>query len=147
MRFMMIVKASKESEAGVMPSEELLAAMGAYNEDLAKAGALLAGEGLHPSSRGAYVRFSGNQRTVVNGPFAPPHELIAGFWLIRAESLEDAIAWAKRCPNPMEGESEIEIRQVFEAEDFGERLTPELRQQEERLRAQIGEQQSKSAAR
>ncbi len=145
MRFMMIVKASKESEAGVMPSEELLAAMGKYNEELAKAGALLAGEGLHPSSRGARVRFSGAKRTVVEGPFAPPEELIAGFWLIQAGSLDEAIAWAKRCPNPMAGESEIEIRQVFEAEDFGDALTPELRQQEERLRAQSAERQSKTA--
>ena len=143
----MIVKASKESEAGVMPSEELLAAMGSYNEELVKAGALLAGEGLHPSSRGARIRFSGDKRTVVKGPFAPPHELIAGFWLIQAGSLDEAIEWARRCPNPMEGESEIEIRQVFEAEDFGERLTPELRQQEERLRAQSAEQQRKAARR
>jgi hypothetical protein len=144
---MMIVKASKDSEAGVMPSEELLAAMGNYNEELAKAGALLAGEGLHPSSRGARVRFSGEKRTIVEGPFAPPHELIAGFWLIQAGSLDEAIAWAKRCPNPMAGESEIEIRQVFEAEDFGESLTPELRQREERLRTQSAAQQSKSATR
>ncbi len=147
MRFMMIVKASKESEAGVMPSEELLAAMGKYNEELAAAGALLAGEGLHPSSRGARVRFSGERRTVVEGPFAPAEDLIAGFWLIQAGSLDEAIEWARRCPNPMEGESEIEIRQVFEAEDFGESLTPELRQQEERLRAQSAEQQSKNATR
>jgi hypothetical protein len=144
---MMIVKASKDSEAGVMPSEELLAAMGNYNEELAKAGALLAGEGLHPSSRGARVRFSGEKRTIVEGPFAPPHELIAGFWLIQAGSLDEAIAWAKRCPNPMAGESEIKIRQVFEAEDFGESLTPELRQREERLRTQSAAQQSKSATR
>ena len=144
---MMIVKASKDSEAGLMPSEELLAAMGNYNEELAKAGALLAGEGLHPSSRGARVRFSGEKRTIVEGPFAPPHELIAGFWLIQAGSLDEAIAWAKRCPNPMAGESEIEIRQVFEAEDFGESLTPELRQREERLRTQSAAQQSKSATR
>jgi hypothetical protein len=140
MRFMMIVKASRESEAGKMPSEELLAAMGKYNEELAKAGALLAGEGLHPSSKGARVRFSGDQRTVVEGPFAPAEDLIAGFWLIQANSMEEAIAWARRCPNPMEGESEIEIRQVFEAEDFGDSLTPELREQEERLRAQAAEQ-------
>jgi hypothetical protein len=144
---MMIVKASKDSEAGVMPSEELLAAMGNYNEELAKAGALLAGEGLHPSSRGARVRFSGEKRTIVEGPFAPPHELIAGFWLIQAGSLDEAIAWAKRCPNPMAGESEIEIRQVLEAEDFGDCLTSELRQQEERLRAQSAEQQRKAARR
>ena len=138
MRFMMIVKASKDSEAGVMPGEELLTAMGKYNEELAEAGALLAGEGLHPSSKGARVRFSGAERTVVNGPFAETGQLVAGFWLIRANSLEEAIDWAKRCPNPMEGQSEIEIRQVFEAEDFGEALTPELKEQEERLRAQSG---------
>jgi hypothetical protein len=146
-RFMMIVKATEDSEAGVMPSEELLAAMGRYNEELAKAGALLAGEGLHPSSRGARVRFSGNKRTVATGPFAPAHELIAGFWLIQANSLDEAIAWAKRCPNPMPGESEIEIRQVFEADDFGEAFTPELRQQEERWRAGAAERQSKDADR
>jgi hypothetical protein len=135
---MMIVKASRESEAGIMPSEELLAAMGRYNEELAKAGALLAGEGLHPSSRGARVRFSGAERTVIDGPFAGTEQLVAGFWLIQARSLAEAIDWAKRCPNPMAGESEIEIRQVFEAEDFGAALTPELKQQEERLRAQSG---------
>lgn len=143
----MIVKASKDSEAGVMPSEELLAAMRKYNEELAKAGALLAGEGLHPSSRGARVRFSGERRTVLNGPFAPAEHLIAGFWLIQAKSMDEAIEWARRCPNPMEGESEIEIRRVFEAEDFGESLTPELRQQEERVRAQSAEQQRKAATR
>jgi hypothetical protein len=147
MRFMMIVKASKDSEAGKMPSEELLAAMGKYNEELAQAGALLAGEGLHPSSRGARVRFSGDQRTVVEGPFAPAEDLIAGFWLIQANSIEEAIGWAKRCPNPMEGDSDIEIRQVFEADDFGEAFTPELREQEERLRAQAAEQQKKAASR
>jgi hypothetical protein len=136
MRFMMIVKASKQSEAGVMPSEELLAAMGRYNEELANAGVLLAGEGLHPSSKGARVRFAGAQRTVTDGPFAGTEQLIAGFWLIQVKSKEEAIEWARRCPNPMEGESEIEIRQVFEAEDFGDALTPELRQQEERLRHQ-----------
>jgi hypothetical protein len=140
-RFMMIVKATEDSEAGVMPSEELLAAMGRYNEELANSGALLAGEGLHPSSKGARVRFSGAERIVVAGPFAPAHELIAGFWLIQAESLDEAIAWAKRCPNPMKGDSEIEIRQVFEAEDFGESFTPELRQQEERWRAETAERQ------
>jgi hypothetical protein len=145
-RFMMIVKATTESEAGVMPKEELLAAMGRYNEELAKAGALLAGEGLHPSSRGARVRFSGVQRTVATGPFAPARELIAGFWLIQAGSLGEAIEWAKRCPNPMEGESEIEIRQVFEADDFGEAFTPELRQQEERLRAAGAAEQQRKAA-
>ena len=147
MRFMMIVKATQESEAGVMPGEELLAAMGRYNEELANSGALLAGEGLHSSAKGARVRFSGAERTVAAGPFAPAHELIAGFWLIQAESLAEAIAWAKRCPNPMPGDSEIEIRQVFEADDFGEEFTPELREQEERLRAQAAEQQRKTAAR
>ena len=146
-RFMMIVKATTESEAGVMPKEELLAAMGRYNEELARAGALLAGEGLHPSSRGARVRFSNAKRTVATGPFAPAHELIAGFWLIQAGSLGEAIEWAKRCPNPMEGESEIEIRQVFEADDFGEAITPELREQEERLRARSAEQQGKATPR
>jgi len=139
-RFMMIVKASKESEAGVMPSQELLTAMGQYNEELAKSGALLAGEGLHPSSKGARVRFSGAERTVVNGPFAETEQLIAGFWLIQVNSLQEAIEWAKRCPNPMAGESEIEIRQVFEAEDFGDALTPELRQQEDDLRARSAAQ-------
>jgi hypothetical protein len=138
---MMIVKANNDSEAGVMPSEELLAAMGRYNEELVNAGALLAGEGLHPSSKGARVRFSGDRRTVVAGPFAPAHELIAGFWLIQANSLDEAVAWAKRCPNPMPGESEIEIRQVFEADDFGEAFTPELRQQEERWRSEAAERQ------
>jgi hypothetical protein len=147
MRFMMIVKANEDSEAGVMPSEELLAAMGKYNEELAKAGALLAGEGLHPSSRGARVRFSGEKRTVVDGPFTPAQDLVAGFWLIQAGSMAEAIEWARRCPNPMSGESEIEIRQVFEAEDFGDALTPELRQQEERLRARSAEQQGKAAPR
>jgi hypothetical protein len=135
-RFMMMVRANRDSEAGVMPGEELLTAMGNYNEQLAQAGALLAGEGLHPSSKGARVKFSGSRRTVVEGPF-PEQEVIAGFWLIEAASLEEAIEWARRCPNPMEGESEIEIRQVFEAEDFGPALTPELRAQEERLRAQL----------
>jgi hypothetical protein len=144
---MMMVKANKDSEAGVMPSQELLAAMGKYNEELVKAGALLAGEGLHPSSKGARVRFSGEKRTVVDGPFTPENDLVAGFWLIQAKSKEEAIEWAKRCPNPMEGESEIEIRQVFDAEDFGDALTPELRQQEERLRAQSEQQQRKAGTR
>ena len=135
MRFMMIVKASKDSEAGIMPSEELLAAMGKYNEALANAGVLLAGEGLHPSSKGARVRFSDARRTVVEGPFPETEHLVAGFWLIQVGSLAEAIEWARRCPNPMPGESEIEIRQVFEAEAFGAALTPELRQQEARLRA------------
>jgi hypothetical protein len=140
-RFMMMVRANKDSEAGVMPREELLAAMGKYNEELVNAGVLLAGEGLHPSSKGVRVRFSGTGRTVVEGPF-PEKELIAGFWLIQVKSKEEAIGWARRCPNPMEGESEIEIRQVFEAEDFGDSLTPELRQQEERLRAQAAKQKA-----
>lgn len=133
MRFMIIIKASADSEAGVMPSEELLTAMGNYNEELAKAGILLAGEGLHPSSKGARVRFSGDNRSVINGPFAETKELIAGFWLWQVKSKEEAIEWVKRCPNPMPGtESEIEIRQVFELDDFGAELTPELREQEER---------------
>jgi hypothetical protein len=133
---MVIVKATQASEAGEMPSQELLAAMGKYNEELAKAGIMLAGEGLHPSSKGARVRFSGNQRTVIDGPFAETKELIAGFWLWKCKSKEEAIEWVKRCPNPMPGESEIEIRQVFEADDFGEAFTPELREQEERVWAE-----------
>jgi len=137
MRFMLIVKADANSEAGVMPSQELLTEMGKYNEELVKAGVLLAGEGLHPSSKGARVKFSGAKRTVVDGPFSETKELVAGFWLIEVKSKEEAIEWVKRCPNPMEGESEIEIRQVFEAEDFGAELTPELREQEERLRAGV----------
>lgn len=133
MRFMIIIKASADSEAGVMPSQELLTAMGNYNEELAKAGILLAGEGLHPSSKGARVRFSGDKRSVIDGPFAETQELIAGFWLWQVKSKEEAIEWVKRCPNPMPGtESEIEIRQVFELDDFGVELTPELREQEER---------------
>jgi hypothetical protein len=137
MRFMVMVKATKESEAGVMPSEELLTEMGKYNEELVKAGVMLAGEGLHPSSKGARVRFSGKERTVVDGPFAETKELVAGFWLIQVKSKEEAIEWVKRCPNPMNEDSEIEIRQVFETEDFGDELTPELREQEARLRAQV----------
>ena len=137
MRFMVMVKATSESEAGEMPSEELLTAMGKYNEELVKAGVMLAGEGLHPSSKGARVRFSGKDRTVIDGPFAETKELVAGFWLIQVKSREEAIEWVKRCPNPMESESEIEIRQVFEADDFGENLTPELREAEERLRAEL----------
>jgi hypothetical protein len=136
MKFMVIVKATKESEAGVLPSTEMLEAMGKYNEELVKAGVMLAGEGLHPSSKGVRVRFSGDQRTVVDGPFTETKELIAGFWLMQVRSKDEIIEWVKRCPNPMPGESEIEIRQVFEAEDFGENLTPELRAQEERLRSQ-----------
>ena len=142
MRFMILIKASKNSEAGVMPSEQLLTEMGKFNEELVKAGVLLAGEGLHPSSKGARVKFSGAKRTVIDGPFTEAKELIAGFWLWQVKSKEEAIEWVKRCPNPMEGESEIEIRQVFEADDFGAEFTPELREQEERLRAQ-SEQQNK----
>ncbi len=141
MRFMLIVKATEESEAGVMPSEELLTEMGKYNEELAKAGIMLAGEGLHPSSKGARVIFSGKDRKVVDGPFTEAKELVAGFWLIEAKSIEEAIEWVKRVPNPMEGESQIEIRQVFEADDFGPELTPELREQEERLRADLAQKQ------
>ena len=137
MRFMIIVKATADSEAGKMPAEKLLADMGKYNEELVKAGVMLAGEGLHPSSKGARVRFSGPNRTVIDGPFAETKELIAGFWLFDVKSKEEAIEWVRRCPNPMEGDSEIEIRQVFEAEDFGEQFTPELRAQEEALREQM----------
>ena len=137
MRVMVLVKANGESEAGVLPSQELLTEMTRYNEELVKAGVMLAGEGLHPSSKGARVRVSGSQRTVIDGPFAETKELIAGFWIWQVRSKEEAIEWVKRCPNPMAGESEIEIRQVFEAEDFGEAFTPELREQEERLRAEI----------
>ena len=137
MRFMIIVKATKDSEAGVMPSQQLLTDMGNFNEELVKAGVMLAGEGLQPSSKGARVKFSGSTRTVMDGPFAETKELIAGYWLWQVKSKEEAIEWVKRCPNPMPGEdSEIEIRQVFEAEDFGAEFTPELREQEERLRAQ-----------
>jgi hypothetical protein len=137
MKFMVMVKADKNSEAGVMPSEQLLAEMGKFNEALVKAGVLLAAEGLHPSSKGARVKFSGSKRTVVDGPFAETKELVAGFWMLQVKSKEEAIEWIKRCPNPMEGESEIEIRQVFEAEDFGAEFTPELREAEERLRRQV----------
>ena len=137
MRVMVMVKATEESEAGVMPSTELLEAMGRYNEELVKAGIMLDGEGLKPSSEGARVRFSGKNRTVVDGPFAETKELVAGFWIWKVKSMEEAIEWAKRCPNPMEGESELELRPVFEAEDFGAEYTPELREQDERLRAQI----------
>src|SRR3989454_8405042 len=137
MRFMVIVKATKKSEAGIMPSEQLLSEMGKFNEELLKAGVMLAGEGLQPSSKGARVKFSGDKRTVTDGPFTEAKELIAGFWLWQVKSKEEAIEWVKRCPNPMPGmESEIEIRQVFEAEDFGAEFTPELRKQEERVRAQ-----------
>ena len=141
MRFMVIVKATKNSEAGVMPDEKLLSEMGKYNEELAKAGIMLAGEGLQPSSKGARVRFSGKERTVIDGPFAETKELIAGFWLWKCKSLAEAIEWVKRCPNPTGAESVIEIRPVFEAEDFGAEFTPELREQEDRLRAEIAKRQ------
>lgn|SRR4030095_16784979 len=137
MRFMVIVKASKDSEAGKMPSEQLLAAMGKYNEELAKAGIMRAGEGLQPSSKGARVRFSGKKRTVIDGPFAETKEVIAGFWIWEVKSKEEAIEWLKRCPNPHDEETEVEIRQIFEAEDFGAEFTPELREQEQRIRAQL----------
>jgi hypothetical protein len=137
MRFVVMVKATKDSEAGKMPSTRLLEEMGKFNEELVKAGVMLAGEGLHPSSRGVRVRFDGDKRTVIDGPFAETKELVAGFWIWQVKSLEEAIAWVKRCPNPHEGEGEIEIRQVFEADDFGPALTPELRQAEERLRARM----------
>src|SRR5216117_3282112 len=146
MRFMVIVKASKESEAGVLPSQKLLTEMGKFNEELMKAGVMLAGEGLHASSKGARVRFSGSKRTVIDGPFTETKELIAGFWLWQVKSKEEAIEWVKRCPNPHNEECEVEIRQVFEAEDFGAELTPELREQEERLRAQ-SEELAKTAKR
>jgi hypothetical protein len=139
---MVMVKATPNSEAGILPDEKLLAEMGKYNEELVKAGVMLAGEGLQPSSKGARVKFSGDKRTVVDGPFTETKELIAGFWLIQVKSKEEAIEWVKRCPAPMPGEeSEIEIRQVFEAEDFGDEFTPELREQEERVRAQAARNQ------
>jgi hypothetical protein len=137
MRFMIIVKATRDSEAGVMPSEQLLTDMGKFNEELAKAGVMLAGDGLQPSSKGARVRFSGPKRTVVDGPFAETKELVAGFWIWKVKSKEEAIEWVKRCPNPMPGDSEIEIRQLFEAEDFGEQFTPELKEQAERVYTQV----------
>jgi hypothetical protein len=137
MRFMVMVKATKDSEAGVMPSEELLAAMGKYNEELAKAGIMLAGDGLHPSSKGARVKFAGKNRTVVDGPFAETKELVAGFWIWQVKSKQEAIEWVKRCPNPMPGDSEIEIRQLFEPEDFGAEFTPELQQQAQRVYEQV----------
>jgi hypothetical protein len=137
MRFMVIIKADAKSEAGEMPSERLLTEMGKYNEELVKAGVMLAGEGLHPSSRGARVRFSGTSRAVIDGPFSETKELIAGFWLIQVKSKEEAIEWVKRIPNPDNAETEVEIRQVFEAEDFGPELTPEARERENRLRAEL----------
>ena len=144
MRFMVIVKATRDSEAGVMPDEAMLTAMGNYNEELAKAGIILAGEGLHPTSKGARVRFSGKERTVIDGPFAETKELVAGFWIWQCKSLQEAIEWLKRCPNPHPGESEVEIRQIFEAEDFGEEFTPELRAQEDRILAQSAARRGQS---
>ena len=141
MRVMVLIKADKNSEAGAMPSEQLLADMGKYNEELVKAGIMLAGEGLHPSSNGVRVRFSGDKRSVIDGPFSETKELICGFWLWQVKSMDEAIAWLKRCPNPVEGDTDVEIRRVFEAEDFGAELTPELREQEERLRATIASRQ------
>ena len=141
MKVMVMVKASKSSEAGEMPGEELLTAMGNFNEELVKAGIMLAGEGLHPSSKGARVRFSGTERSVVDGPFSETKELVAGFWLIQVKSKEEAIEWVKRIPNPDNESFEVEVRQVFEAEDFGAEFTPELREQEERLRAEIERRQ------
>jgi hypothetical protein len=138
---MVIVKATKESEAGILPTEELFTAMGKYNEELAKAGIMLAGEGLQPSSKGARIRFKGKDRTVIDGPFSETKELIAGFWLWQCKSMDEAIEWAKRCPNPMPGESELEIRQVFENEDFGAEFTPELQAQEDRIRAEVAARQ------
>jgi hypothetical protein len=144
MRVMVIVKATKESEAGEMPSTELLTDMGKFNEELVKAGIMLAGDGLQPSSKGKRVRFSGSKRSVIDGPFTESKELIAGYWLWQVRSMDEAVEWVKRCPNPHPGESEIEIRQVFEAEDFGPALTPELRKQEERLWAQAGANKNKA---
>jgi hypothetical protein len=137
MRVMVLIKADQDSEAGVMPSEQLLTEMGQYNEELVKAGVMLAGEGLHPSSKGKRVQFSGKKRTVIDGPFTEAKELIAGFWLWQVRSMDEAVEWVKRMPSPLEGQSQVEIRPVFEAEDFGEEFTPELREQEERLREQI----------
>lgn len=141
MRVMVIVKANKDSEAGVMPSQELLAQMGNFNEELVKAGVMLAGEGLHPSSKGKRVRFSGAKRTVIDGPFAETKELVAGFWVWKVKSMDEAIEWARKCPNPHPGESELEIRPIFEAADFGDEFTSEAREQEERLRAKIAAKQ------
>ena len=141
MRFMVIVKASKESEAGILPDEKLLSEMGNFNEQLVNAGIMLAGDGLHPSSRGVRVSFSGKDRRVIDGPFAETKELIAGYWIWKLNSMEEAIEWVKRCPNPMESDSEIEIRQIFEAEDFGKEFTPELREQEDRLRREMAKQE------
>ena len=140
MRVMVLVKANEDSEAGVMPDTQLLAEMGKYNEELVKAGIMLGGEGLHPSSKGKKVRFAGSKRTVVDGPFAEAKELIAGYWLWQVKSMDEAVEWVKRCPNPMNGESEIEIRQVFENEEFGAAMTPELLEQDARVRAQAAKQ-------
>ena len=142
MRVMVIVKATKESEAGAMPEQKMLAEMGKFNEELVKAGIMLAGEGLHPTSKGKRVRFSGSKRTVVDGPFGDTNELIAGFWLWKVRSMDEAVEWVKRCPNPMDSDSDIEIRQVFEAEDFGAEMTPEMREQEERMREEIERQKA-----
>lgn len=142
MRFMIIIKADKNTEAGVMPDEKLFTEMGNFNEELVNAGIMLAGDGLHPSSKGARVRFSGDKRTVIDGPFPETNQLIAGFWIWKVKSKEEAIEWVKRCPNPTGAESEIEIRQIFDMEDFGAELTPELRLQEERLRAKMEADQS-----
>ena len=143
MRFMILVKADKNTEGGVMPDEKLLTEMGRFNEELVKAGVMLAGEGLQPSSKGARVKFSGDKRTVIDGPFSETKELVAGYWLWDVKSKQEAIEWVKRCPNPTGAESEIEIRQVFEATDFGAEFTPELREQEERLRAQIASKEKR----
>jgi hypothetical protein len=140
MRFVILIKATKDSEAGVMPDQKLLTEMGKFNEELVKAGVMLAGEGLHPTPKGARVRFSGKKRTVIDGPFAETKELIAGFWIWQVKSKEEAIEWVKRCPNPHNEETDVEIRQIFEAEDFGAEFTPELREQEDRLRADIAKQ-------
>lgn len=144
MRVMVFVKATPSSEAGAMPSEQLLTDMGKYNEELVKAGIMLAGEGLHPSSKGKRVRFSGSERTVIDGPFAETKELVCGFWIWQVKSMQEAVEWARRCPNPMPEDSELEIRPVFEAEDFGAEFTPELRAQEERMRAEIERKQGKA---
>ena len=144
MRFMILLKADKNTEAGVLPDEKLLADMGKYNEELVKAGVMLAGEGLQPSSKGARVKFAGTKRTVIDGPFAENKELIAGFWMLQVKSKEEAIEWVKRCPNPLEGEAEIEIRQVFEAADFGDAFTPELREAEARMVEKMAENAKRS---
>jgi hypothetical protein len=144
MKVMVMVKATKDSEAGVLPTQEMLAAMGSYNEELVKAGIMLSGDGLKPSSAGARIRFSGKSRTVVDGPFAETKELVAGFWMWEVKSLKDAIEWVKKCPNPMPGDSEIEIRPLFSPEDFGEAFTPELQEQEKRIAAEIEKRTAKS---